>query len=245
MKTCTLCKTEKPLVEFLNRKDQKDGLHFWCRPCLKIKKAESYQKNREKTLATCRAYVQANAELVAARRKEAYRDNREAHRAKRKAQYQADPEAAKAKAKSWKKENPGRRAKTESEYRKRRYRQDPVYALETLCRARILMAFSAKRIRKGSPTETMIGCSYKQLRNHLELQFSDGMTWANRGTTWHIDHRVPLSSACTSEELTALCHFSNLQPLWAADNYAKGAKMPHEWEGPTDGRLDHVQIKRR
>jgi hypothetical protein len=244
MKTCRLCSTEKPLVEFLKRKDQKDGLHFWCKPCLKIKKAESYQNNREKALATMAAYRAANPDKVSEAKKRCYRAKPEQYAAKRKADYAKQPEVFKAKAKNWKEENPERRAKTESEYRKRRYRQDPVYALETLCRARILMAFSAKRIRKGSPTETMIGCSYQELRSHLELRFSTGMTWANRGTAWHIDHRIPLSSASTPEELTSLCHFSNLQPLWAADNYAKGAKMPLEWEGLSHGRLDHIQAQR-
>lgn len=241
MKTCRLCRTEKPLVEFLKRKDQKDGFHFWCKPCLKIKKAESYQKNREKALAHMAEYRRLNPEKVAAAKKAAMLKNPEHYSSKRKADYLARQEESKARARQWKAENPERRAKTESEYRKRRYRQDPVYALETLCRARILLAFSAKRIRKESPTAKMLGCGYSELRTHLERQFSPGMSWGNRGTEWHIDHRIPLSSASTAEELERLCHFSNLQPLWAADNYSKGAKMPHEWEGSTNGRLDHVQ----
>lgn len=240
MKTCTLCKTEKPFEEFSKRKDQKDGLHFWCKPCLKIKKAESYQKNREKALATMAEYRKANPEKVAAAKKAAYEKKPEHYKAKRKAQYAAGAEEAKARAKGWKAANQERRAKTESEYRKRRYRENPVYALETLCRARVLMAFAAKRIRKGSPTAIMLGCSYKDLLAHLESQFAPGMTWENRGAAWHIDHRVPLASAQSPEELTALCHFTNLQPLWAKDNYSKGAKMPHEWEGVDNGRLDHL-----
>jgi hypothetical protein len=231
MKTCTICETEKPLTEFLKRKDQKDGLHFWCKSCLKIKKAESYQKNRGKALASMAAYRAAHPEKVAAAKKAAYAKKPEQYAAKRKAQYAANPELFKSKAKAWKAENPEQRAKTEAEYRKRRYRQDPIYALETLCRARISMAFSSKRIRKGSPTAAMVGCTYQKLRDHLERQFAPGMTWENRGTAWHIDHRTPLASATNAQELEALCHFSNLQPLWAEDNYAKGAKMPHDWEG--------------
>lgn len=245
MKICTLCKTEKPLIEFLNRKDQKDGLHFWCKPCLKIRKAKSYQKNREKALAKMAEYRAANPEKVSAAKKAAYEKKPEHYRAKRKADYQKKAESSKANSRLWKAQNPERRAKTEAEYRKKRYREDPVYALETLCRARILIAFSSKRVRKGSPTAEMLGCGYAELRDHLERQFAEGMTWSNRGKEWHIDHRIPLSSACSAEELTALCHFSNLQPLWVADNYAKGAKMPHEWEGVNYGRLDHLQTDGR
>ena len=41
----------------------------------------------------------------------------------------------------------------------------------------------------------------------------------------HVDHIIPLASANTETELIGLCHFRNLQPLWAADNLAKGCKI--------------------
>ena len=49
------------------------------------------------------------------------------------------------------------------------------------------------------------------------------MSWENHGE-WHIDHKKPLASAKTEEELKKLCHYTNLQPLWALDNIRKGAK---------------------
>lgn len=91
MKTCRLCSTEKHLVEFLKRKDQKDGYHFWCKPCLKVKKAESYQKNREKALASMAVYRAENPEKVSAAKKAAYQKNREHYRAKAKERYSEDP----------------------------------------------------------------------------------------------------------------------------------------------------------
>jgi hypothetical protein len=62
------------------------------------------------------------------------------------------------------------------------------------------------------------------LKKHLEIQFIEGMSWENQGK-WHIDHKIPLSSAKTEEEVYKLCHYTNLQPLWAEDNLKKGSKI--------------------
>ena len=70
----------------------------------------------------------------------------------------------------------------------------------------------------------MLGADYETAFNHIESRFKDGMTWDNQGE-WHIDHIVPLASATTEEELIKLCHYTNLQPLWAEDNLKKGDKI--------------------
>lgn len=114
-------------------------------------------------------------------------------------------------------------------YIKKRYREDPMFALACLCRSRVRIAMRKQGFLKTSPTAEMVGCSYGELVEHLEAQFLPGMTWENRGRYgWHIDHKTPLASASTAAELEALCHYTNLQPLWAVDNYSKGAKMPQE-----------------
>ena len=56
--------------------------------------------------------------------------------------------------------------------------------------------------------------------NYLESQFDKNMNWDNKGE-WHVDHIIPLASAENENELTALCHFSNLQPLWENENLKK------------------------
>jgi hypothetical protein len=74
----------------------------------------------------------------------------------------------------------------------------------------------------------MIGCVPKQLKIHIENQFTDNMSWDNYGLFgWHIDHIVPLSSAKTEEDLYKLCHYTNLQPLWAKDNWSKSNKLDY------------------
>jgi len=58
----------------------------------------------------------------------------------------------------------------------------------------------------------------------MEAKFVDGMNWDNIGE-WHIDHIIPLSSAETEQEIIKLCHYTNLQPLWAFDNISKGNRL--------------------
>ena len=70
-----------------------------------------------------------------------------------------------------------------------------------------------------------LGCSIAELKEHLERQFADGMTWGNWGRDgWHIDHVRPLASFDLEdpEQVKAACHFTNLQPLWSKDNIRKG-----------------------
>ena len=80
---------------------------------------------------------------------------------------------------------------------------------------------------KSAQTLDLLGCTVDHLLGHLAAQFQPGMNWDNYGE-WHIDHVRP----CASFDLTDLeqqrqCfHYSNLQPLWAADNLAKSDK----WE---------------
>jgi hypothetical protein len=54
--------------------------------------------------------------------------------------------------------------------------------------------------------------------------FTEKMNWDNYGK-WHVDHIIPLSSANTEEEIYKLCHYTNLQPLWAEDNIKKSNKI--------------------
>ncbi len=51
------------------------------------------------------------------------------------------------------------------------------------------------------------------------------MSFDNYGK-WHIDHIIPLSSAGNDlVKLKELCHYTNLQPLWAIDNIMKRDKI--------------------
>ncbi len=73
----------------------------------------------------------------------------------------------------------------------------------------------------------LIGCTSIELTRHLESLFKPGMTWENYGD-WHVDHKTPCRAFDLSvkEERLKCFHYTNLQPLWAAENLAKSDSLP-------------------
>ena len=82
--------------------------------------------------------------------------------------------------------------------------------------------------QKNRRSNRYLGCTYADAMRHIERQFKKGMTWANHGKVWHIDHIVPLASFDLSNDDHVLmcCHYTNLQPMWASDNIRKGDTVP-------------------
>ena len=94
---------------------------------------------------------------------------------------------------------------------------DPIYKMKINIRRRIRKFI----INKIGNTTDILGCSYYDVRVHISNNFKEGMNWDNYGE-WHIDHIKPLALAKTKEETYKLCHYTNLQPLWAIENLQKG-----------------------
>lgn len=117
------------------------------------------------------------------------------------------------------------RAKVNAYIRQKR-QTDPLFKLRTQLSDRIRKKMRAHDTVKDRTLADVLGCSIPELRLHLQKQFDDTMTWDNYGVSgWHIDHIIPLATATTKEGIYELWHFTNLQPLWAKDNLAKGAKV--------------------
>ncbi len=100
-----------------------------------------------------------------------------------------------------------------------RYRVDAKYRLTKILRSRLTKGL----VRAGFAVRDL-GCTIDELRVHLEALFRPGMTWENWGD-WHIDHVRPLASFNLTDRAQFLqaCRYTNLQPLWAAENLKKGA----------------------
>ena len=84
----------------------------------------------------------------------------------------------------------------------------------------------SQNLRKnGRHWEDLVGYTAQQLKDHIEKQFSSGMSWDNYGD-WHLDHIIPKSffryKSTDDIEFRYCWSLNNLQPLWAKDNMKKG-----------------------
>jgi hypothetical protein len=247
-KTCTGCEERLPVTAFGVDRAQKDGLATRCRTC-KRAASEAYRRaHPEKVRDACRRSDAAHRE----QRKE-YRARTRNHRAEyNRAWTQANPDKSAAKSKRWRERHPDKVREQNERYRQehpdrvsvlkraweknnpaahrsqqQRRRERPQYRIEATVRARLHRELTGSR-KGGRRTFDLLGYSSADLKAHIELLFVPGMSWENYGE-WHIDHIVPLSSFSysTPEEpaFKAAWALKNLQPLWAADNLKKHAKV--------------------
>ena len=106
------------------------------------------------------------------------------------------------------------------------YYSNSKHRIGLLMRNRINQILKNKKFVKKNRFLVYLGCTPSELKFYIEKKFQPGMTWDNwKIGGWHIDHIVPLSSAKNEEEIMKLCHYSNLQPLWAIDNLKKADKL--------------------
>ena len=85
-----------------------------------------------------------------------------------------------------------------------------------------LHAFAIGKIDSPQNRDTM-GCTYAEIRAHIEDQFKDGMSWENyHDKVWEFDHIVPYHAFPTVEELEKhhkiVCWFRNVRPLPPPEN---------------------------
>lgn len=165
--------------------------------------------------------------------------NKERLRAYRLKYYQENKEELKQKSKTYRKNKPDKVKDCNTKYRnnnkkivnekkmKYYYENKDNVLLKVANNIRVRLRRALKNSQKiGSAIEDL-GCSVEELRLYLESMFDLNMTWDNYGLYgWHIDHIKPLSSFDLSnkEEFLKACHYTNLQPLWAKDNYKKSDK---------------------
>ena len=126
---------------------------------------------------------------------------------------------------TYKAKNRSKIAAANTAYQRKRYRTNIQHRLTVVIRSRL--CGSIKTEAKRGSSIVALGCSVAHLKVHLERQFQPGMTWDNWSLHgWHIDHIIPLAAfdLTDKDQFLKACHYTNLRPLWATDNLAKGSK---------------------
>jgi hypothetical protein len=143
-------------------------------------------------------------------------------------------EARKAYQHQYYQENKQKKKEQTRTNQKKRRDSDVCFRIATNLRNRFRAALVGIGYKRGSAVRD-IGCSFEELRTHLESLFQPGMSWENYGE-WEIDHMKPVSSFDLREEeqQRTVNHYTNLQPLWKTENRSKSGK----WE---DDTIDSVE----
>ena len=114
-----------------------------------------------------------------------------------------------------------------SRQRKMRVDSDEVLAYSNKIKKQIQAVYARKQKSIGDKLYSILGCQAQEFISYINSLLKDGMTPENYGE-WQLDHIVPISSAKTKEDVVRLCHYTNYQPLWKADNRKKWTTLPTE-----------------
>ena len=108
----------------------------------------------------------------------------------------------------------------------RRYGKDLNYTMKE--RLRALTRQSLKGNSKSNTTFYLLGCDNENFVNHIKLKMTPDMSWEKiMSGEIHIDHIRPCASFDLSNpaQQRECFHYTNLQPLWAADNIEKSDNL--------------------
>lgn len=191
-----------------------------------------YEENKEKIREDHKKWYEKNKEKRIEASKKWNKENKERRREISKKWKEENPEKVREARKNWEEENKEERTEYKNKWRKEKYHTDPCYKLRNLTSVMV-----RKGLKEGKGGESMLPYvdwnSYEELKQHLESQFEDWMTWDNHGE-WHIDHIKPQSVLL--EDVTSMddpkfreCWaLENLRPLEARENMSKGNKLIDE-----------------
>lgn len=227
-KICTKCGIEKPLSEFYNRKQTKDGKRSACKDCINFSNKKWINENREKYSQYQRKYLKENKEHFAGLRKKYRKENPERYSEYGKKHYCENREKRILKSRNWYLKNKDKVVKRTIKRNKKKRKESLSFRIRDSLRARMRLAL--KGIDKAKSTIKLLGCPLDYFQKHIEQQFKPGMSWDNYGK-WEIDHIKPCAmfDFTNRKEQLKCFHYTNLQPLWSDENRRKSNK----YEGKT------------
>jgi len=214
IKKCSCCENIYPATTGYFYKHG-NGLRGDCKKCSANKQKARRDKNKDAQRAYQKEYAEKHAEKKREISRKWYAEHKDRARKTQREYYNNNKEAINAKACS---------------YEALKMASDPCYRITKTLRCRLRDALRDGTIPKGDSTKNLLGCSIEEFKEHLEMQWEDGMSWDNHGVHgWHIDHIRPCASfdLLDPEQQRECFHYTNMQPLWAVDNLKKSKK----WDG--------------
>jgi hypothetical protein len=238
LKKCKTCEIEKELSYFPKHLECIDGHSGSCKSCKKIrdkKRLSNIELSEKitpvdnlKICATCKIEklisnfssksdttdgLMKRCKLCVSKH---YKNNKEAVFLKQKLYYEENKKAI---------------GDYKNKWVKKRRDEDSFFKLKNNISPLIRGSFKHScegTYKKGKKTESILGCTMEEFKQHIESQFLNWMNWDNYGNTcgtelkyncsWDLDHIVPISYAKTEEEIYILNHWSNFQPLCSKIN---------------------------
>lgn len=170
-----------------------------------------YINNKDKITTKRKLYEEKNKSKILNRYK-TYRDN--------------NKDIIRIRKQRWYENNKNKIQSRHNDYMKSQRKNNLQFKIRDNLRNRLRMAL--KNNQKVGSAVKDLGCSIDELKTYLESKFQPGMSWDNWSKDgWHIDHIKPLSSFDLSDrkQMLEVCHYTNLQPLWATDNLTKNNKL--------------------
>lgn len=244
MKTriCNRCFIEKPLLKYHKDKYDLLGIRRTCKECMsmkidkeklsenlrrcskckEIKLIEEFNKRKQKKLHHDNRY--GVCETCRKNYRKKYRKNHKKElKLKRREYYQKNRDKENKYVKQWAKNNKERVNKNNRENRRKRMKKDPVYRLSCVMRSILKKTFKLTGTKKEDKTVKYLGYSSKQLKQRLEINFTEKMSWNNYGE-WEIDHIIPIDyfikrRVINPKTINAL---SNLKPRWKTNRIING-----------------------
>lgn len=193
----------------------------------KARKRESNRKYRETHKEQIRemhkAWREKNSDHVKAKARESYHKNPQAYKVRKAKYIESHIEQVKESRHRYKVEN---RQKC-TDYQREKRRTDPVYRFRNGV-THLVSLYKKKTGYTGAKgTWEMLGCDFETFLAHIQSQFAEGMTLENYGNgegKWSIDHIEPIRNAKCNEDVERLNHYTNLRPLWSAENTSRAGK---------------------
>jgi len=214
-KICHVCHKER---------EYKNGHLIRCVECCRKYRRKYYIKNKELEKRKAVLYRKNNPEKIKLLNKKYNEKHVNKNKLRMKKYRIENSEKVNKCNKKWRKSNP-------EKYREisRKYYQKRLSSIDGRLNNSMGKMFwcALKKNKAGKHWEDLINYTLNDLKKHLEMLFTQEMTWDNYGE-WHIDHIVPKVvfkfesyNDIGFKECWAL---KNLQPLWATTRVIDGVE---------------------